>query len=257
MYFVQLRVFLARSLALSAALCALLVAQGQSQADPKNNKSTKSEAAVGPTLAVLYFDYSGNDEEMAFLRKGLTQMLVTDLSQTKDLRVVDRVDLESVMQELKLNRSNKIDKATANRIGKLLGARFLITGGYFEFRGRLRVDAKVIDVETGAVNGVGVLEDSANFMELEAKLAQKLHSELRSLHKSKAKTSRKSAKKRRAKRKGQQRPKVMARTVARYGKALDAIDQGNKKVAMKALESITSETPYFKPAAAELKVLLR
>lgn len=256
MYFVQLRVFLARSLALALAVAVLLVAQGQVEADTKKQKGTKAAPAVGPTLAVLYFDYSGNDEDMAFLRKGLTQMLVTDLSQSQDLRVVERIDLESILKELKLNRSNKIDKATANRIGKLLGARFLITGGYFEFKGRLRVDAKVIDVETGAVSGVGVLEDSANFMDLEAQLAKKLHRELLSLHKSNTKVRRKSAK-RRTPRKGKARPKVKARTVARYGKALDAIDQGNKKVAMKELESITNETPYFKPAVAELKVLLR
>ncbi len=255
MYFVQLRDFLYRSLALTVVLGSLLMAQGQAEAKTKKQKAA---SVASPTVAVLYFDYSGNDEDMAFLRKGLTQMLVTDLSQSQDLRVVERIDLESVLEELKLNRTNKIDKASANRIGKLLGARFLITGGYFEFKGRLRVDAKVIDVETGAVTGVGVLKDSANFMELEEVLAQKLISELLVLHKTKTKTkSKRKAARKRALRKSKHRRKVRASTVARYGRALDAIDQGNNKVAMKELESITNETPYFKPAVAELKVLLR
>ncbi len=261
MLFGQLRVFLGRSIlirsmALVVALCAIVASGGQAIAETETPPSVKPVQAPGPTVAVLYFDYSGTDEELGFLRKGLTQMLVTDLSESKKLRLVERIDLESVLQELKLNRTNKIDKSSANRIGKLLGARYLITGGYFEFRGKLRVDAKVIDVETGAVKGIGVHRDSANFMVLEAELSAKLHSELLSLHKIKATKRRKTARKRRAK-KATSRPKVKARTVARYGKALDAIDQGKPKLAMQELKAITEADPYFKPAAAELKVLLR
>ncbi|HEY0097105.1 MAG TPA: hypothetical protein VGB96_22445, partial [Archangium sp.] len=39
-----------------------------------------SQAAEKPTVAVLYFDYAGKTEEMTPLRKGLAQMLITDLS---------------------------------------------------------------------------------------------------------------------------------------------------------------------------------
>jgi TolB-like protein len=260
----QLHVFLVRSLASLALLGALVLGGGQVQAEPdtptRTKASSKVAASAGPTVAVLYFDYSGKDDELAFLRKGLTQMLVTDLSESKKLRLVERIDLESVMQELKLNRTNKIDRKSANRIGKLLGARYLVTGGYFEFLGRLRVDAKIINVETGAVKGIGVHRDSADFMLLEEELSQQLHSELLALHKIKSQTTRKAARK--AARKGSAEAgknvrKVKARTVARYGKALDAIDQGKKKVAMKELKAITAADPYFKPAAAELRDLLR
>jgi hypothetical protein len=50
---------------------------------------------------------------------------------------------------------------------------------------------------------------------------------------------------------------LKARTVARYGKALDALDRGKKKVAMKRLAAITTDEPGFKPAAEDLRVLLR
>lgn len=188
MFFFQLRDFLVRSLAVSVALCVVVAFAAPAQAQTASKKSATASKTVGPTVAVLYFDYSGKDDELSFLRKGLTQMLVTDLSESKKLRLVERIDLESVLKELKLNRSNKIDKFSANQIGKLLGARYLVTGGYFEFKGRLRVDAKIIDVETGVVKGVGVHHDSANFLTLEAELAQKLHGQLLTLHKIKAKT---------------------------------------------------------------------
>lgn len=256
MFFLQLRDFLARSLAASLTLTLLLVLGAPAQADTVSKKSRVGTEAVGPTVAVLYFDYSGNDDELGFLRKGLAQMLVTDLSESKKLRLVERIDLEAVLKELKLNRSNKIDKASANQIGKLLGARYLVTGGYFEFQGRLRVDAKIIDVETGVVKGIGAHHDSANFLTLEAELALKLHGQLLALHKIKAKSQKRSGK-RSASKSATKARKVNVRTVARYGKALDAIDQGKNAVAMKELKAITSADPYFKPAAAELKVLLR
>jgi TolB-like protein len=234
------------------ALCGSLALTGQAEAQNKASKAKKVAKAVGPTVAVLYFDYSGKDDELSFLRKGLTQMLVTDLSQSRKLKLVERTELEAVLKELKLNRTKKIDRSSANRVGKLLGAQYLVTGGYFEAGGKLRVDARVIEVETGTVNGVGVHNDSSNFMQIESELATQLEGELLALHTAKP-VKRRTAKNRRKRNKKKQR-KVKASTVARYGKALDALDQGQKEVAMKELEAISDD---FKPAAVDLKVLLR
>ena len=50
-----------------------------------------------------------------------------------------------------LNNSEKFDQSTATKIGKLLGAEMIITGTYFEMFGSLRIDAKLINVETGEI----------------------------------------------------------------------------------------------------------
>lgn len=233
----------------------LLPALRVSEAQPvAGNKSIAAPAKA--RVAILYFDYSGNDEELSFLRKGLTQMLVTDLSEDPSLTLVERTDLEAVLKELELGTSKKLDRATAAKVGKLLGAQYLITGGYFSFKGRMRVDAKIIDVETGVTKGIGVSRDQDNFLDLETELASKLVIALGKANKIRASTpgvkTSNATGKRRAKAK-----KVAARTVARYGKALDALDHGNKELAMKELASITSDAPDFKPAAEDLKVLLR
>ena len=39
-----------------------------------------TDRAAGTTIAVLYFDYSGHDQALEALKKGLAQMLITDLS---------------------------------------------------------------------------------------------------------------------------------------------------------------------------------
>ena len=194
---VQTRVFFVAAIAIAAMLLTHGPAEAQiAGAEASTKSARKAKQSDKPTVAVLYFDYSGTDEELSFLRKGLAQMLVTDLSKSAGLQLVERTDLEAVLQELKLNRSNKINRKSANQIGKLLGARYLVTGGYFVFRGRLRVDAKVIDVERGTTKGVGALNALDDFLALEAELAKGLEAELVAAHK--ASTAAKRARRRKS-----------------------------------------------------------
>src|SRR5262245_53450996 len=78
------------------------------------------KAATPPTVAILYFDYDGKDEQMGLLRKGLAQMLISDLSSIEGITIVERDRLEAILAELKLGQSGKIDKASAAKVGKLL-----------------------------------------------------------------------------------------------------------------------------------------
>ena len=252
----QRRGFLIGLVSIVALLCSTLHGTTTVQAQPKKSKkAAKAAAADKPRIAVLYFDYSGNDEEMGFLRKGMAQMLVTDLSASDERQIVERIDLEAVLKELKLGRTKAIDAKSRNKIGKLLGARYLVTGGYFEFRGSLRVDAKIIDVELGTTKSFSAQASPDNFMKIEADLTRKLHAELLTLNK--AKTSAAKQKPRKVAKHRTKTPKVAARTVARYGRALDALDNGKKKLAASELETVTREAPHFKPAIDDLRVLLR
>jgi curli biogenesis system outer membrane secretion channel CsgG len=104
-----------------------------------------------PTVAVLYFDYQGKNEELSVLKKGIAQMLISDLSASAAFTVVERDRLEEVLAELKLGQTKAFDPASAAKIGELLGAKFLVLGGYFDVMGTLRVDARVVEVETGRV----------------------------------------------------------------------------------------------------------
>ncbi|HWO18003.1 MAG TPA: CsgG/HfaB family protein [Kofleriaceae bacterium] len=99
-----------------------------------------------PVVAVLYFDYEGADADLGPLRKGLASMLISDVSGVDAVRVVERDRLQSVFAELKLQATAKIDRASAVRAGKLLGARYLVLGTYFDVMGTLRVDMRVLEV---------------------------------------------------------------------------------------------------------------
>lgn len=101
-------------------------------------------------VAVLYFDNQGNPD-LEPLRVGLTQMIVTDLASDPKIEVVERTRIQDLLDELKLGHSGRVDPATSARIGQLVGAEYLVLGTYFELAGTLRIDARLVRVQTGEI----------------------------------------------------------------------------------------------------------
>lgn len=141
-----------------------------------------NEATTNPDakrIAIIYFDNSSDNNELSRLRKGLADMLISDLSKIKMLNVIERNRIEELLKEQKLNNSKEFDASTATRLGKLLGVEYILTGSFFELMGSLRMDARIIDVETGKiVKSDGVDGPSSGFFDLEKKLAVKIASGL-------------------------------------------------------------------------------
>ena len=248
----------------------LLAPRAAQAADPK------------PTVAVLYFDYSGKDPEMEVLKKGLAQMLITDLGAVDSVRLVERMRLEEVLAELKLQQSTKIDPASAAKIGKLLGARYLVLGGFFDLMKTLRADARVVEVETGKViQSIGAQGKPDDFLSVEQKLAEELGkilatklppmqptapgtkttdgkpgSEAGHQTASAGTPTTPTEPSRRA-----ERPKPPAQlktaTALRYSKALNHLDRGDKASAKKELAAVVKEQPDFKLAALDMDRLIQ
>lgn len=132
--------------------------------------SLLSQAFAG-TLAVLYFENQGNPQ-LEPLKVGLSQMLITDLKGAGDVKLVERAQLQAILDELKLGHDGITDPKTAAQVGKLLGADTLLLGSYFELMGTLRMDARLVKVETGeVVHAHGVNDKTENFLSLEKQLA--------------------------------------------------------------------------------------
>ncbi len=128
-------------------------------------------------IAVLYFD--SDDPNIQNLRKGLADMMITDLSKFRTLNVIERAKLEEIIKEQDLSNSKRFNNTTATRIGKLLGVECILIGSYFEMMGALRIDARIIDVETGKVlKSEGVDGPTNEFFSLEKELVKKLITQL-------------------------------------------------------------------------------
>lgn len=108
-----------------------------------------------PGIAVLPF-YNGGSigpdrEDLDAWQVGLQQMLITELSENPALRVVERSRLRELLDELELGRSDRVDPQTAARIGRLVGARYVITGVFMDVSGNVRMDARIVDGETSEI----------------------------------------------------------------------------------------------------------
>ncbi|MBN2000646.1 hypothetical protein JW935_24065 [candidate division KSB1 bacterium] len=81
-------------------------------------------------IAIFPLVYQGDNSEYEPLGKGLSEMIITDLSQVTDLQIVERVRLNTLFEEMSLGQTGLIDGNTAPRYGKLLRANRIISGVY-------------------------------------------------------------------------------------------------------------------------------
>jgi TolB-like protein len=154
----------------------------QEKKEVKSVISSENKILPSPKrVAIINFDNtSGTTSEFGDLGGPLRDMLITDLTEVKNLSMVDRQALEKLLNEQNLNNTNRFDQNTATKLGKLLGAEIIITGTYFEFYGNLRVDAKFINVETGEIAfSVGVDGAREKLFDLKNALANKIIEKLK------------------------------------------------------------------------------
>lgn len=124
------------------------------------------------TVGVTYFNTSGLDSSLAVLSKGLAEFLTTDLSKVEKLTVLERLKLERLLEELEFGRTEYVDKSTAPRVGKLLGAYQLVTGSILGVGGeKLRIDAGLVLTPTGEISSTPeAIGEVKEFFKLEKEL---------------------------------------------------------------------------------------
>jgi TolB-like protein len=104
------------------------------------------------TIAVLYFENNSvvDKDKLDPLKKGLADMMITELSKIKGLKVVERQRIQSILEELNLNETDMVEKSTTQKMGKLLGAHVMLFGGFSNlFNDNLRIDVRIVKTETG------------------------------------------------------------------------------------------------------------
>ncbi|MCG8605774.1 CsgG/HfaB family protein [bacterium] len=93
------------------------------------------------TLAVFPLDYQGTDERFAALGRGLSEMMIVDLGQVRELKLLERIRLQTLLDELQLAQSDVVDRQTAPRVGRLLGAGRILAGSFNVLqRDQLQID---------------------------------------------------------------------------------------------------------------------
>jgi TolB-like protein len=229
--------FSRRAMRLPALVSLLLAARVVAQAPPDTR----------PAVAVMYFTNGAMEHRADYepFTRGIANMLMTGLGTNTGIRLVERDQLQKVLDEGALGRSGRVDAETAVQVGKIVNAHHMIFGGFIiEPGGRIRIDARAVDVTTSEIEHVDLVEGKTTSMfALIDQLAAKLSRGMR-LPPMPVRPRDPEALK--------PRPE---KWLVLYSRAMLAEDRHQDAEAIALYKQVLDEAPGFEPAVASLRRL--
>ena len=151
-------------LALAVGFMAPPVAQGQD-----------TRPGIGVWILENGGSYGQDAEDFEALRVGLQQILMTELARNPAMRVVERSQLNALIAEQDLGAAGRVDPETAARVGRIVGAKFMVLGGFVDWFGDFRLDARIVDCETTEIIvAIGLREQREELYQLIVDLTGRL-----------------------------------------------------------------------------------
>ena len=107
---------------------------------------------VKDPVAVLPFKNLGGDPGLDWLGKGIAETMISDLRRSKKVTLVERDQVNVALYELLERRpAGGNEEADAATVGKMVGAKTVVVGGYQQAGKKLRINARFVEVETGVI----------------------------------------------------------------------------------------------------------
>jgi len=112
-------------------------------------------------ILVHPFENTG-DKEYSWISAGMTDTVISDLTRIQNISVVSNQDRKKVLEEAKFIFSGLAEEDKMIKLGKLTGANVIFTGSYLVSGSRLRVHARLVNVETGKVESSTKIDGTLN-----------------------------------------------------------------------------------------------
>lgn len=126
-------------------------------------------------VAVLRFDNNTGDERYEHLGRALSSMTISDLSVIERIRLVERERLEELIAELDLQYSGYVDPETAQSLGMIVGAEYVVAGAFVTVDPEIRLDTRIAQVETSEIVATAdVRGEQESLFDLQQRLADEL-----------------------------------------------------------------------------------
>src|SRR2546426_10202200 len=129
------------ALALCLAALAAPALDAQEAAAPAPAPAPATDPSVRRRVAVLDFDYGtvhsnvtgimGSDVDIG---KGVATMLVSELARNGTYTVMERAQLDRILNEQNFQQDSRADASTAAKLGRLLGVDAIIIGSITQFQ---------------------------------------------------------------------------------------------------------------------------
>jgi TolB-like protein len=114
--------------------------------------ATTGKQNVPLTIAVLDIENMSPDASIGNdFGELLSSEIIGKLSEKPGVQVIERQKLLNVLQELKLGSSELADESARLKVGRMLGARQMVFGSYLVSGDSMRLDLRLVDVETGRI----------------------------------------------------------------------------------------------------------
>jgi len=141
-----------------------------------------------PLLAVI--DIANNTGEFQTFIAGMPDMLITELLQTGNVKLVERTKIQTAMRALKMETSG-LTRESNLELGKWLGVDKIIVGVFNKLGNNYRLDIRVIEVKTGKIShAVSCTKPRRELIEIVAEVGEQLRLRIGGKHKLKARVAR-------------------------------------------------------------------
>jgi tetratricopeptide (TPR) repeat protein len=104
-----------------------------------------------PVVAVLYFENNTGDRALDWMRTGLTDMIVTDLSESPDFEVLGTDRLVQILQELEWPHDRPISADVVEAIAERAAVDRVLLGSYVKAGGTIRISARLQEARSGRI----------------------------------------------------------------------------------------------------------
>ena len=110
---------------------------------------TLPQVAGKRPVAVMFFDNQSQSAELDWLREGLADMLITDLSRSAKLTVLNRQQLHRLLERMGHRQGETIQPTQALAISRSSRAESVILGSFARLGEKLRLDVQLYDARNG------------------------------------------------------------------------------------------------------------
>ena len=119
--------------------------------DAQNAEMILPSVAGKKSLAVMYFENQTASAELEWMREGLADMLITNLSRSNKLNVLSRQQFQSLLEKNGYRQDEEIPFDKIIGIARKSRAENFITGSFAKIGEKIRIDAQLHDSENGAL----------------------------------------------------------------------------------------------------------
>ncbi len=112
-------------------------------------KATPLAPPGKPSLAIMYFENNTGDEKLDHWRKAIAELLITDISQSKYIKVLSRDSLYTILAQTNLVEAKSYSSEDIKEVAKRGGVNHVLQGGFVKAGDTYRINYTLHDTSSG------------------------------------------------------------------------------------------------------------